>query len=101
MKDEFDFYKMEENFWYITDELKKISANLDKFEKSIPNIQLFLKYYESKEWMKHYKMAEQGLLAESSTSAVIGEDYSYDLVMDIVDLANRFQKISEQMTERS
>ena len=45
LENEFDFYKMEENFLKITKEIEAMSDMLKQFKHNIPNIQLFLKYY--------------------------------------------------------
>ena len=45
LENEFDFYKMEENFLKITKEIEAMSDMLEQFKQNIPNIQLFLKYY--------------------------------------------------------
>ena len=45
LENEFDFYKMEENFLKITKEIEAMSDMLEQFKQNIPNIQFFLKYY--------------------------------------------------------
>lgn len=99
MKNNFDFYDMENNFLEVSDEIREISASLESFEKNLPNIQLFLQYYGSDEWFKHREMDEKGLLSNSATTSVLGEDYSYDLVMDIKYLANKMKDISNSLLE--
>jgi len=96
-----NFYEMEENFSKISKEIEAISGSLENFEKSLPNIKLFLHYYGSETWFKHLKMEEQGLFEDASTTAVLGEDYSYDLVIDIMDLANKLKSIGESLLEDS
>ncbi len=100
LENEFDFYKMEENFLKITKEIEAMSDMLEKFEQSIPNIQLFLKYYGSADWFKHLKMEEDGLLSDAKTTSVLGEDYSYDLAIDIANLAKKFKRIGDSLIEK-
>lgn len=99
MKNTDNFYEMEENFLKISKEIEVMSDSLENFEKYLPNIKLFLNYYGSETWFKHLKMEEQGLFEDASTTAVLGEDYSYDLVIDIMDLANKLKSVGESLLE--
>lgn len=99
MENKFDFYEMENNFIEVSDEIREITERLEKFEKNIPNIQLFLQYYGSDEWFKHREMDTKGLLSKDSTTAVLGEDYSYDLELDIMTLAKKMKDISNSLLE--
>ncbi|AMC00470.1 Uncharacterised protein [Aerococcus viridans] len=100
MKDTDNFYEMEENFLKISKEIEAMSDSLENFEKYLPNIKLFLHYYGSETWFKHLKMKEQGLFEDARTTAVLGEDYSYDLVIDIMDLANKLKSVGDELTEK-
>lgn len=99
MKNTDHFYEMEENFLKISKEIEAMSDSLENFEKYLPNIKLFLHYYGSEAWFKHLKMEEQGLFKDARTTAVLGEDYSYDLVIDIMDLANKLKSVGESLLE--
>lgn len=99
LDNEFDFYEMEDNFLKINKEVAAMSDTLEKFEQTVPDIQLFLKYYGSEDWFNHRKMDEEGLLSDASTTAVLGEDYAYDLVMDIVDLTKKMKSIGDELSE--
>ncbi|MFV8291548.1 MULTISPECIES: DUF4298 domain-containing protein [Aerococcus] len=101
MKNTEHFYEMEENFLRISKEIEVMSNSLENFERYLPNIKLFLKYYGSETWFKHLNMEQQGLFEDASTTAVLGEDYSYDLVIDIMDLANKLKSIGESLLEDS
>ncbi|MGH2063810.1 DUF4298 domain-containing protein [Aerococcus urinaeequi] len=100
MKHTDNFYEMEENFSMISKEIEAISGSLENFEKYLPNIKLFLHYYGSESWCKHLKMEQQGLFEDASTTAVLGEDYSYDLVIAIMDLANKLKSVGDELTEK-
>lgn len=95
------FYEMEDNFLKISKEIEAMSDSLENFERYLPNIKLFLHYYGSETWFKHLKMEKQGLFEDASTTAVLGEDYSYDLVIDIMDLANKLKSVGESLLEDS
>ncbi|WP_257994092.1 DUF4298 domain-containing protein [Aerococcus viridans] len=101
MKNTDNFYEMEENFLRISKEIEVMSDSLENFEKYLPNIQLFLNYYGSENWFKHLKMEEEDLFEDASTTAVLGEDYSYDLVIDIMNLANKLKRVGESLLEDS
>lgn len=96
-----NFYEMEENFLNISKEIEIMSDSLENFERYLPNIKLFLNYYGSETWFKHLKMEQQGLFEDASTTAVLGEDYTYDLVIDIMDLANKLKSVGESLLEDS
>lgn len=99
MKNTDNFYEMEDNFLKISKEIEIMSDSLENFERYLPNIKLFLNYYGSETWFKHLNMEEQGLFEDASTTAVLGEDYSYDLVIDIMDLANKLKSVGESLLE--
>ncbi|MFW5441670.1 DUF4298 domain-containing protein [Aerococcus urinaeequi] len=92
---------MEENFLKISKEIDIMSDSLENFERYLPNIKLFLNYYGSETWFKHLNMEQQGLFEDASTTAVLGEDYSYDLVIDIMELANKLKSVGESLLEDS
>lgn len=100
MKNTDNFYEMEENFLKISKEIEAMSDSLENFERYLPNIKLFLNYYGSETWFKHLNMEQQGLFEDASTTAVLGEDYSYDLVIDIMDLANKLKSVGDELTEK-
>lgn len=91
---------MEENFLKISKEIEVMSNSLENFERYLPNIKIFLNYYGSETWFKHLNMEQQGLFEDASTTAVLGEDYSYDLVIDIMDLANKLKSVGDELTEK-
>ncbi|WP_420087262.1 DUF4298 domain-containing protein [Aerococcus urinaeequi] len=101
MKHTDNFYEMEENFLKISKEIDIMSDSLENFERYLPNIKLFLNYYGSETWFKHLNMEQQGLFEDASTTAVLGEDYSYDLVIDIMELANKLKSVGESLLEDS
>ncbi len=100
LKNTDNFYEMEENFLKISKEIEVMSNSLENFERYLPNIKLFLNYYGSETWFKHLNMEQQGLFEDASTTAVLGEDYSYDLVIDIMDLANKLKSVGDELTEK-
>lgn len=101
LKNADNFYEMEENFLNISKEIEAMSDSLENFERYLPNIKLFLNYYGSETWFKHLNMEQQGLFEDASTTAVLGEDYSYDLVIGIMDLANKLKSVGESLLEDS
>ena len=101
MKDTDNFYEMEENFLKISKEIEVMSNSLENFERYLPNIKLFLHYYGSETWFKHLNMEQQGLFEDASTTAVLGQDYTNDLVIDIMNLANKLKSVGESLLEDS
>lgn len=45
-------------------------------------------------------MEEDGLLSDAKTTSVLGEDYSYDLAIDIANLAKKFKRIGDSLIEK-
>lgn len=94
------FIEMEENYLKVDQAVQRFRSELEHFELMIPYIQQLTNYYGSQEWFEHQKIEREGKLSHSTT-AVLGEDYAYDTLIELRQLSLEMLEVATNILKQN
>lgn len=91
------FYEMENNYPELCHDIQILEDCLDKFQSQLPFIKELEAYYGSESWYQDRECEANGQIPPNQTRTVLGEDYVYNSLIELHELAIRMLEISTQV----
>ncbi|ONK28576.1 hypothetical protein BVE84_03185 [Streptococcus azizii] len=95
MNDVKKIQKMEEILNRAETVFMALEESLEEFEQLLPSLMTLFAYYESDEWMRHYRMDEEGQFPQNLARGVLSQDAVYHLMMDYYEVQRTMQELGK------